>query len=623
MREKILISLVAVISFLIILGWGVYQTQSVEADYKDDIEYVIGVSQTNMREEWRVALIQELQEEAGKYEHIKIITTDATDTVEKQENDIDRLIEYGIDLLIVSPCDTAQMTAKVKAVYQSGIPVIVMDRSVEGFDYNLFIGPDNTLIGKRAGECVRDLLPDNSGTVLELRAKAVSMQSQERSKGFESVIGEYGKIEKKMHILSREMKDQAYDAMTEIESEIKDIDVIFASNDSVALGVYEALKDMGLEQDIKIVGSDGYTGENEGVDLVQQRKIAATISCPTGGREAIQYAMMILKKESGVPKQVILRSHIITEENAEEYLASLNREWQDDGERITVGYSQIGQESAWRVANTNSIIEAAKEFNVELFFDDANQSQERQIAAMRRFIEQKVDVIVLSPVVESGWDEVMAEANAAGIPVVMSDRKIDTQEELATAYIGADFLEEGRRAMRWIRDNVKSQEEQLNIMELQGNESAAPTIERKAGFEEVLKQCPEYQITFSAHGNFTMEGGKQIVQQYLKEHDWDIDVIYSHNDDMALGAITALEEVGIKPGEDVKIISVDGTKEAFQALIDGKLNCSVECNPLLGQPLMKAIRDLVAGKEMPLRIITEEKVYDHTVEAEEIRNRAY
>jgi len=623
MKNRNIIVTAVVVSLLLFLGVVLYQNNGMNTDYRDEVEYVIGVSQANMREEWRVALIQEIQAEAGKDRHIRIITTDATDTVEKQEQDIDHLLDYGVDLLIVSPCDTAELTGKVASVYQEGTPVIVMDRSVEGFDYNLFIGPDNVLIGKQAGECVLDLLPDQAGEVLEICSEEPSVQGQERRRGFESVLREYPGIEKKECYVKREMKDQAYDLVTAIKADLGNIDVIFAANDYVALGAYEALSVLGMEKDIKIIGSNGYTGENEGTDLVQKEEIAATISCPTGGREAIQYAMMILKKESGVPKQVILRSHTITKENAQEYLQTLNQEWEDDGRRITVGYSQVGQESAWRMANTKSIQEAAQNFNIKLVFEDANQSQEKQIAAIRSFIKQEVDVIVVSPVVENGWDEVLEEVKQAGIPIIMSDRKIDTQEDLATAYIGADLLEEGRRAMRWIRDNIKPDKERMKIMELKGNKEAAPTIERKAGFEEVLAECPKYEITYSEYGDFTFQGGKKLVAEYLQKYRWDIDIIYCHNDDMALGAIEALEANGIKPGEDVKIVSVDGTKAAFQAMTEGKLNCLVECNPLLGPPLMKAIRDMVAGKEMPLRIITEEKVYDETTAMEEIRSRVY
>lgn len=623
MKGKTIWSVLAVGVLLLLLCLAVHMEENAGVDYEDEIEYVIGVSQANMRETWRLALIEDIQKEAAKHRNIRIITRDASSDVKKQEQDVDRLLQFGINLLIISPNDTGKLTEKIKEVYQSGIPVIVMDRSVEGFDYSLYIGPDNDMIGRQAGQRTVELLQGRAGAVLKLCGNAASIQTQERIEGFESVVRNHREIIESTHFLDTELKDTAYDTMRSIERELEKIDIVFANSDSVAQGAYEALRDMGMAERIQIVGSDGFTGEDGGVDMVMEGKIAATISCPTGGKEAVQYALSILGQESGVPKQVILRSRTITKENASEYLADLEKESTDDGEMITVGYSQVGQESQFRIANTRSIQEAAREFNINLLFEDADQSQEKQIAAIRRFIKEDVDVIVVSPVVEQGWDEVLKEARAAGIPVVMSDRMAETEEDLVTTYIGADFMEEGRRAMRWIRENILPDKDKMNILELRGNRGASPTEERGRGFMEVLKECPKYEIVYSDHGDFTYEGGKRIVEEYLRKKEWDIDIIYAHNDDMALGAIEALEDNGIEPGTDVKIVSVDGTKNAFQAMAEGKLNCTVECNPLLGPPLMKAIRDMIAGREMPVRIITEEKVYDQSMAEELINSRVY
>ena len=620
MRKKSA-AIVILIIITLLLGWFIYGYGV--SDHESGAQYVIGVSQANMRETWRIELINQIEEEAEKYENIRIITTDATSDADKQAQDVKRLREFGIDLLIISPSDTSDMTQMISDVYHE-IPVIVMDRAIEGFDYSLFIGPDNALIGRQAAKSIVELLKGEKGEVLELYGDKMSRQSQERSKGFETIMVDYPEIRKQVFHIENATRDQAYDSLCLMKEELQKIDAIFAYNDYMALGAYEALKEMGLENKVKIVGSDGYAGKNEGIDLVKQGKIEATISCPTGGREAVQYALNILNEESGVPKQVILRSHTIAKENADDYLAELNKEYKDIKETITIGYSQVGQESKWRLANTQSIQAAAKEFNVELLFDDADQSQERQIAAVREFIEKQVDVIVISPVVEKGWDEVLREAKEAGIPVVLSDRKIESSEDdLVTTYIGADFLEEGRRAMRWIVKNVPADQEQKKILEIQGNQGASPTEERKAGFRDILEENPLYRIVYSAYGNYTYEGGRSVIERYLKEHDWDIDIIFCHNDDMALGAIEELERFGIEPGVDVKIVSVDATMEAFKAMAAGKLNCSVECNPLLGPPLMKAIKDMMSGKEMPLRIITEEKVYDQTTAEDEIRVRKY
>ena len=587
----------------------------------DQISYVIGISQANMREPWRLVLTQEIREEAAKHSDVRLVITDATDNSEKQIADIQKLLDFGVDLMIVSPCDVKKVTPVVSDVYQS-IPVIVLDRVVEGYDYSLFIGPDNELIGKQAGKSVSQML-NGKGTVLELCGSSASQASIDRSEGFSSIIDETGDIQvEQVHVVS-ESRDSAEDIVRAYGTHLRDIDAIFAHNDYMALGASRALEQLGYE-DIRIVGVDGFTGENRGIDLVRRGIIDETITCPTGGREAVQYALEILQEVSGVPKQVILRSHSVTKENADAYEAGLNRSYEEPDKIIDVGYAQVGTESAWRLANTQSIKTAAKEFGINLIYEDCNQSQERQIEALRRFIEMDVDVIVLSHVVDSGWDEILEEAQEADIPVLLSDRKVSTKkDDMYMTFIGADFLEEGRRAMRWVAETMEDPEECVRIMEIEGTVGASPSEERSQGFKEVMQEYPNCDIVYSSCGDFTYEGGKQVVEEYINSHDWDIDVIFSQNDDMALGAAEALENNGITPGVDVKLISVDGARSAFEALIDGRLNCVVECSPLLGPQLMKAIKDLMAGKELPLRIITDEKVYTQENAQKYIRSRKY
>ncbi len=599
---------------------------SAEHGQREGVTSIIGVSQANMREEWRVALIDELRQEIQGFEDIRIITADATGDVNKQKQDIDNLIGYGIDLLIISPCDEKELGDKIKEVYDSGIPVIVMDRAVEGFDYTLYIGPDNEVIGQQAGTYVSELLGENGGKVVELAGRPSSRQGSERLMGFRKVLLDHDNIELTRLNVGPESKDAAYDMVISAADVIADCDVVFACSDNMALGVCDAVKKLGLEDKVMIVDCDGFKGVDEGIDLVKKGRLKATVSCPIGGKEAIDYALSILGKESGVPKQVILRSNIITADNVEESLEKMNREVVDDGKRIKVGYSQVGSESNWRIANTKSIEAAAKKFNIELHLENADQSQEKQFEAIRMFIKEQVDVIVVSPVVETGWDEVLREAKNSGIPVIMSDRNValeNREENLTTTYLGADFIEEGRRAMRWLRDNSDSKEGKQSILEIMGNEGASPTVERSKGFREILSENPAYYIKYSDHGDFTYEGGREVVKKYLEENDWDIDIIFSHNDDMALGAIEELKAHGIKPGEDVKIVSVDATREAFAAMVRKELSCAVECNPIIGDQLMKAVRDLHSGKQMPFRIITEEKIYDQDMAEDYINKRAY
>jgi len=290
--------------------------------------------------------------------------------------------------------------------------------------------------------------------------------------------------------------------------------------------------------------------------------------------------------------------------------------------KIVVGFSQIGAESAWRVANTESIqSEAEKRPNIELKFSDAQQKQENQIKAIRSFIAQGVDVIAFSPVVETGFEAVLKEAKEAGIPVILSDRAVDVDDDsLWVTFMGSDFVEEGRRAARWL---IESGYTNVNIVELQGTVGSAPAIDRKTGFEEVIKSQPGMKIIKTQSGDFTRSGGKEVMEAFLKAEGKNINVLYAHNDDMAIGAIQAIEEYGLKPGKDIIIVSIDAVRGAFEAMIEGKLNCTVECSPLLGPQLFDAVEALMKGETLPKRIVTNEGVFPQEVAAKTIDSRQY
>jgi simple sugar transport system substrate-binding protein len=299
-------------------------------------------------------------------------------------------------------------------------------------------------------------------------------------------------------------------------------------------------------------------------------------------------------------------------------------------DKIVVGFSQIGAESAWRVANTESITSEAKSRpNIELKFSDAQQKQENQIKAIRSFISQGVDVIAFSPVVETGWEPVLKEAKRARIPVILSDRAVDVQDDsLWVTFMGSDFVEEGRRAGNWLMENydrLKNPEKSgdvVNVVELQGTVGSAPAIDRKVGFAEVTDGS-KFKIIKSQSGDFTRAKGKEVMEAFLKSEGKKIDVLYAHNDDMALGAIQSIEEYGLKPGKDIIIVSIDAVRGAFEAMLEGKLNCTVECSPLLGPQLFDAVEDLMAGKELAKRIVTNEGVFPAEVAAEALPTRKY
>jgi ABC-type sugar transport system substrate-binding protein len=265
--------------------------------------------------------------------------------------------------------------------------------------------------------------------------------------------------------------------------------------------------------------------------------------------------------------------------------------------KIIIGFSQIGSESDWSAANSASVKNAAAQNGIDLRFADGQQKQENQIKALRSFIDQKVDLIAFSPVVETGWQGVLEEIKKAGIPVILSGREVDvTDKSLYVTFIGSDFVEEGRKAARWLLKNIEGD---IKVFEMSGTPGASCTIDRHKGFAEIVETDPRITIIKSQDGNFERGRGKEVMEAFLKTPDSkSINTLYAHNDDMALGAIQAIKEAGFKPGIDIKIISVDAVRAAFEAMIEGELNCTVECNPLLGPKLFDVAQAILAAKKL-------------------------
>jgi ABC-type sugar transport system substrate-binding protein len=289
---------------------------------------------------------------------------------------------------------------------------------------------------------------------------------------------------------------------------------------------------------------------------------------------------------------------------------------------LVVGFAQVGAESGWRTANTKDIQRAFEDAGIELKFSDAQGKQENQIKAIRSYIQQQVDVIAFSPVVESGWDTVLNEAKDAGIPVVLTDRAVDSKDDtLYESFLGSDFIVEGEKAGEWVVTEF-ADADAVNIVELQGTTGAAPANDRAEGFRSVIDEDPKFEIVASQTGDFTRAGGKQVMEAFLKSNP-DIDLVYAHNDDMGLGAIEAIEAAGLVPGTDITIVTVDAVKDGMQALADGKINFIVECSPLLGDQLVDIVTTLADGGEVEKRIVTVETTFTQEQAVEALPDRQY
>jgi len=277
--------------------------------------------------------------------------------------------------------------------------------------------------------------------------------------------------------------------------------------------------------------------------------------------------------------------------------------------RIVFGFSQLGDESEWRSASSSDIRRAAETAGVQLMFENAWQQQFNQIKAIRSFILKGVDVIAFCPIVEEGWDNVLEEAKTAGIPVIVVDREIKTETEgLYSAFIGSNFHREGVKAGQWMVERFADAEGPVKVAEISGNPNSSPTIGRYDGVREVFAANPKFEIVYTIPGDFLRSKGKECMEIILREAP-DIDILYAHNDDMAMGAIEILEEHGIRPGLDIAIVSVDAQVSGLEALRQGKINCLIECSPYVGNDLMALVFKIVNGEPFPEYTYTETRVF--------------
>lgn len=298
-------------------------------------------------------------------------------------------------------------------------------------------------------------------------------------------------------------------------------------------------------------------------------------------------------------------------------------------ELIVVGYAQVGAESDWRTANTESFKSTFTEENgYKLIFDDAQQKQENQIKAIRSFIQQDVDYIVVAPVVETGWEAVLQEAEEAGIPVILSDRMMDVDESLYECWVGGNFIKEGEDAGKWLADYLEAAgrgEEDINLVTLQGTIGASAQVGRTEGFGNILAEHSNWNMLDKQTGEFTQAKGQEVMESFLKSYD-DIDVVVAENDNMAFGAIDAIKAAGktCGPEGDIIIISFDAVKAAFDAMIAGDLNAAFECNPLHGPRVDEIIQKLEKGESVEKIQYVDEAYFDTSMDLEAIKaERAY
>ena len=583
------------------------------------VDRVIGVSLANQTDEWRIELKKELSVEASKYTGLRLIFLDAGGDTDKQKKDLDELLDYGADFIIVSPVDIDLLMPSVEKLYQEGEPVLLLDRAIKGYDYTCFFGNDDAILAQKEADAIYRLT--GKGSEESVRVVNIIIDSyigRQRAKLLRETMPDSTEI--RQLIVKNGTRDETEDMLMERRDILEDADIILSQNDYIAHGAALALEKL-KASDIKILGVDGFMGEAGGIEMVKNGIIDATIVCPLGAREAIGYIVGLINEENWLPKQVILRNTLVTQDTVAEYLKE--KEHSEERTVSTVGCIQIREDTGFRRASIKSYIDAAKEYGVDIEIREC-ASFEEQCQAFEDFISAGKDVIVLSPIVEEGWERELIKARQRDIPVFLSDREVSADDTLYALFIGSDFTEEGARCMRWIRDNMSAYDT-VRILELVGTAGSTPALGRGKGFRENMNNDQRYRIVESLNGDFSAEKGYLEIKEYLTSHGKDFDVLFCHNDEMMIGAVKAIKEAGIMPGEDVKIISVDGTSEALRMLQSGEVNFVAECSPLLGENAMRGIQKMMTRNinELPIKIITDEECFDQSISDSVIRDREY
>ena len=308
-------------------------------------------------------------------------------------------------------------------------------------------------------------------------------------------------------------------------------------------------------------------------------------------------------------------------------------------DKLILGFSQIGSESAWRTRNTQSIFEAAAENDIQILFDDAQQKQANQLKAIRSFIVYQVDVIAFVPIVSDGWDNVLQEAKDAGIPVILVDREIDSDPSLYAGFLGENGFEEGFAAANFLVNKCKNRKSDINIVEFSGTENSSIATQRAEGFRSIINKYEKFKIIHSEDGDFLRSRGKEIGEKLIENsreyssngrfksdglyfENQKIDAVYSHNDSMTLGLLDSIENYGVNTRNTI-IISVDAEQKSIDALKAGKLNCVVECNPNLGPMLMHLVKQIAEGKSIPRITYNNETVFTEDDDFSQYEPRGY
>jgi len=547
------------------------------APVEPPVKFLIGVSQANLSEPWRISMTDEIQRQAGLHPELRIIVADASDSLGKQIGDVEKFEGLGVDLLIISPLESEALTPTVTRVFQT-IPVIVLNRSVANYDYTLFIGPDNARIGQEAGRFVARTLRNTGGEVLEVLGRSGSPPTLERAQAFRQEIARNPLIRLQSPVLANWLRDGAEDSVLDRLRMDDPPRVIFAHNDAMAYGAWLAAEKLGLSKKITFLGVDGLPGPRGGLELLRSGILDGTFLSPTGGQEAVEFALALLRHEGEQPKKVILGTRFLTRNDLEKLTTARSS---GPGSR-SVAFLPSTPVGLWRQRLQASAEAALKDGDWTLTV----------LTGTEPTLPTGLDAVVVDAT-DLGLDDklhreaVEAAARARNLPLFRLGPQPGPGDDSGwTLALGPDPVEEGRRAGRWLAG-----ERVRRILEITGPVRAAETANRSAGLGQGLAERGTGLVAQTMATDGSRQSGREVVAQALAD-GVSFDGVFAHSDELALGASDALQGRGAK----VKVAGVGGGTEALAALKNGTLNCLVRSPSDLG-PLLRSdmIRFLSSG----------------------------
>ena len=546
------------------------------APVEPPVKFLIGVSQANLSEPWRISMTDEIQRQAGLHPEVRIIVADASDSLGKQIGDVEKFEGLGVDLLIISPLESEALTPTVTRVFQS-IPVIVLNRSVANYDYTLFIGPDNARIGQEAGRFVARTLRGTGGDVLEVLGRSGSPPTLERAQGFRQEIARNPLIRLQSPVLANWLRDGAEDSVLDRLRVDGPPQVIFAHNDAMAYGAWLAAEKLGLSKKITFLGVDGLPGPRGGLELLRSGILDGTFLSPTGGQEAVEFALALLRHEGEQPKKVILGTRFLTRSDLEK---SVPR-FQATGTR-SVAFLPSTSGGSWGQRLRTSAEAALKEGGWTL----------TMLSGTEPTLPSGLDAVVVDATDRGAEDRlhreaIEAAARARNLPLFrLGPQPAPGDDSGWTLALGPDPVEEGRRAGRWLAgEGVR------RILEITSPPSAAETIDRSDGLGQGLAERGTGLVTLTVATEGTRQEGRDAVNRALAE-GISFDGVFAHSDELALGASDALRG---RVKSLAKVAGVGGGTEAMAALKNGWIACLVrspsDLGPLLRSDMIRFLAD--------------------------------